>query len=121
MKNLKYLLLLCMTISLTVSCSSDDDNNDAPDSVHPLVGTWESSFSEDGISVSIEVTFNANNTGVMTSSATFNGFTESESENFTWSTDGNKLYMFDEEATYFINGDVLTINNEDGGLVLTRK
>lgn len=117
MKNFKYLFVVFFAVMLSVSCNSDDDNSsDLNDSA--LVGTWGITEIDEAFEIVVLITFNANNSGRLVSSFTFEGTTETETENFTWSTSGNKLTMSSggETAisTYFINGDKLTITEPSG-------
>lgn len=112
-------MLVALTVS--VSCSDDDDSMG-----NELVGTWELTESDDGISISIEATFNSNNKGTIASTFTFGGASETDNSNFTWSTDGNKLTMVmdgdTEVLTYSISNNKLTITDSDNdSTVLTRQ
>ncbi|MFO7719085.1 MAG: lipocalin family protein [Gillisia sp.] len=126
MKNFKYLFVLFFAVMLSVSCNSDDDSSrDLNDSA--LVGTWGITEIDEALDIEIEVliTFNANNSGRIVSSVTFEGETETETENFTWSTSGNKLTITSsgetEVVTYSINGNELTITDLDGEVVVFTK
>lgn len=117
MKKFKYLLIMVLALTLSVSCSDDNDDMDNDDK---LVGTWEMSEIEDGYEYSVLVTFKSNGTGTSVYVETFDGETETDSEIFTWSTDGNKLtILIDEDedtVTYSISGNTLTV----GESVFTR-
>jgi hypothetical protein len=120
MKNIKFLSVILLSVLLSVSCNNDADNiSDLNDSA--LRGVWESSEVDDGEELNITLTFNSNNTGSLVSKFTFDGETETESENFTWSTKGNKLTLIIYEdptiLTYSILGDKLTIMDEDGDVI----
>ena len=120
MKNVKYLLIMVLAVMMSVSCSKDDDND-----VNPIVGTWGLTETFDGEVIDIEIAFKANLTGTIMSSITFDGTTYDESDNFTWSTSGNKLtIVMDGETdvtTYSISGNKLTIDADGENLVLTRR
>lgn len=120
MKKMKYLLIMAMAVMMSVSCSKDDD-----DDVNPIVGTWGLTETIDGEVIDFEITFKENLTGTIMSSITFDGTTYDESDNFTWSTSGNKLtIVIDGETditTYSISGNKLTINVDDENIVLTRR
>jgi len=123
MKNLKYVMIMFLALTMSVACSSDDDHDSTKD---PLVGTWSVSESQEGLEISITATFNANFTGKLVTFFAFGGESESETENFTWSTNGNKLTLvIDGEtqvATYSISGNKLTITDDEGEiLILTRE
>lgn len=104
-----------MTLTLSVSCS---DDNDDMDNDSALVGSWEMSETEDGYDYSIVVTFRSNGTGTSSYVETYDGETDTDTENFTWFTDGNILTLTidgDEElVTYSISGNNLSITNEYG-------
>jgi len=121
MKKMKYLLIMVMAVMISVSCSDDDD-----DDVNPIVGTWEFTETFDGEVIDIEVTFMENLTGTLLVTYTYQGEIEiDESENFTWSTSGNKLTMvIDGDAdisTYLIVGNILTITSDGDVTILTRQ
>jgi hypothetical protein len=125
MKNIKYLFVVFLSVLLSVSCNNDDDNtNDLNDSA--LIGSWDFTEIEEGEELYINLTFNSNNTGTLVIKITFEGDTETESENFTWSTTGNKLTFKSSSEppsviTYSISGNKLTMTDEDGFVtVLTR-
>ena len=114
---------MLLTVSLSVACSDDDEKDGGNSS---LIGSWEVSESEDGIELNITATFNKNLSGTIVYAFTVEGETETETENFTWSTDGNKLTLVisgeTEVSTYSISGDKLTITDSEGfSTVLTRK
>ena len=121
MKNFKYLFIMVVAIMVAVSCNKDDDDND----VHPLVGNWGLTVSEDGYEMNVTVIFNADLTGSTAVIIELLGVEqEIENHSFTWSTDGDKLTMIidgvTEISTYSILGDKLTVTIEDGTTVLTR-
>jgi hypothetical protein len=119
MKNFKYLLIIFLALTVSVSCSDDDDDIDTD-----LVGTWEMSESEDGYEYSVLITFKDNGTGTIVAVETFDGEIDSESEAFTWGTDGNKLTIVidgdEETATYVILGDKLTVTDGNGVSIFTK-
>lgn len=120
MKKIKYLLIMVLALTLSVSCSDDNEDNNDSD----LVGTWKMSESEEGYEYSVLVTFKSDASGTIVSVETFDGETESDTENFTWGTDGNKLTLVidgdQETATYSISGNTLTITNEYGDSIFTK-
>ena len=123
MLKIKNLLFAFVLISFA-SCSSDDDDmGDVGNSA--LVGTWAMTESAGGIDFSLEATFNTNSSGTIVSVITLEGTPETETVNFTWSTDGDKLTLViageTEIFTYSISGDTLTITDQDGVTVLTRQ
>ncbi len=125
MKKFTYLIILSLVLISAASCSSDDDSgNEVNDPA--LLGSWGLSASEDGATLELTVTFNANQTGRSIITTTFDGETETETENFNWSTNGNKLMIESsgeevEELTYSISGNRLTITDSDGfATVLTK-
>tara|TARA_R100000935_G_scaffold13495_3_gene27080 strand:- start:1141 stop:1518 length:378 start_codon:yes stop_codon:yes gene_type:complete len=114
MKNIKYVLVLVFATIQAISCNSDDDSNsDVNDSA--LLGTWELTETFEGEELVVRVTFNANKTGISIYEYTFEGDTETETDNFTWSTNGNKLSITSsgetEVLTYSISGNKLTITD----------
>jgi hypothetical protein len=121
MKKFKYLLIMLVALTVSVSCSDDDDDMGS----NELVGTWGLTESDEGIAISIAATFNANFKGTIASTFTFNGESETDNSNFTWSTDGNKLTMVidgeSEISTYSISGNKLTVTNDGESTVLTRQ
>jgi len=123
MLKIKTLLFALVLVSFA-SCSSDDDNM-GDDGNSALIGTWAMAESGGGIEISVTATFNTNSSGTIVSVITFDGTPETDTQSFTWSTDGNKLTLtFDGETeilTYSIAGDVLTITDQDGDTVLTRQ
>ena len=124
MKTFKYLLIMVLTVSLTVACNNDDDEKSGGNS--SLIGSWEITESFEGIDYNITATFNENLSGTIVSVISLEGETQTETENFTWSTDGNKLTLIidgdTEVNTYSISGDKLTLTSDDGTVtVLTRK
>ncbi|MUP46745.1 hypothetical protein E0K83_13450 [Gramella sp. BOM4] len=125
MKSIKPLVLLFLSVLLSVSCNDDDDNgSDVNDS--SLIGSWEFTEVDEGEEFFVTITFNSNSTGVLTTEITFDGETETESENFTWSTSGNKLTIktSNEPAsilTYSVSGNRLTITDEDGFVTVLTK
>jgi len=127
MKTIKYLFILFVAVMVSVSCNNDDDDDYDDDyGDNALVGIWGLMESDDGVAISVTVTFNENLSGTIVTSETFDGETESEFESFTWSTDGNKLRLKldgeTEKLTYSISGDTLTVTDEDGETtVLTRQ
>lgn len=113
---------MIFAVTLSVSCSSDDDS--ASDS-NALLGTWETTASEEGFEIEVDVTFKANNTGSSNVSTTFEGETFSESDSFTWSTNGNKLSIVSggetDVVTYSISGNKLTITDDTDVSVFTKQ
>jgi hypothetical protein len=122
MKKFKYLLIMLVALTVSVSCSDDNDDMGS----NELVGTWGLSESDEGVAISIEATFNANFKGTIASTFSFGGESETDNSNFTWSTEGNKLTMIidgdTEISTYSISGNKLTITDDDSdSFVLIRQ
>ena len=119
MKNLKYLLIMFIAVTMSVSCSDDGDMD--KDS---LIGSWEMTESDSGLEYNLTVTFKSNSSGTMAAIVTFQGEEEMSSDSFTWSSDGNKLTLvMDGESntvTYSISGDKLTITDDEETMVLNR-
>ena len=114
---LSFVLFFALPILIT-SCDKDEE-------LSGLVGTWEYSDSEEGVSLSVSITFNSDNTGKMLLTMTYDGDTETESGNFTWSTDGDILSITEDGETtsvkYSISGNKLTITEDGEDMVFTRK
>ena len=97
MKKIKYLFVMFVAVMVSVSCSNDDDdgfddNFDDNFGDSALVGTWEWSEFDGQYEIKETVTFKENLSGTLVSSETFEGTTTiTESESFTWSTDGIAL------------------------------
>lgn len=125
MKHIKYLLVFVFAATLSLSCNNDDDNSSNPND-SALVGTWGATESEEGMEFSVRVTFNANGIGTLVSEATFEGETFTDTDSFTWSTNGNKLTInisgeASETGTYAISGNRLTITDTDGEVTVLTK
>ena len=123
MKKMKYVMIMLLALTLSVACSSDDDNDSTKD---PLVGTWSVSESQEGLEISITATFNANFTGKLVIFIAFGGESQSETENFTWSTRGQPINPGDRwrnsGGNLFHSGNKLTITDDEGEiLILTRE
>ena len=123
MKKIKYLFIMLAAVMVSVSCNNDDDDsfdNNFDDNFgdSALVGTWILTEFDNGVEFTETATFNENLAGTFVSASTFEGETESVSESFTWSTDGNKLRLIiggeTEILKYSISGDNLTVTTEDG-------
>ena len=113
-----------VALSVSVSCSNnDDEGGSSGDSA--LVGTWGITESIEGLEISLKVTFNANATGKIISVFTMDGESQTESDDFTWSTDGNKLTMIiageTEVSTYSISGNKLTVTQDGESTVFTKQ
>jgi hypothetical protein len=125
MKKLKYILIMFVAVMMTVSCSNDDDNDGVDSGDSALVGTWGISEAIEGLEISLKVTFNANATGKIISVFTMGGESQTESDDFTWSTDGNKLTMViageTDVSTYSISGNKLTITQDGDNTVFTKQ
>ena len=122
MKKFKYLLIMFVALTVSVSCGNDDDNDSDK---NDLVGTWAVSYSEYGDDIEITVDFYANLSGAYVLSLTTQGTTVNLNSYFTYSTDGNKLTMvMDGEtnvSTYSISGNELTITEDGDSIVFTRQ
>lgn len=121
MKKVKFLLIFIMIAMVSISCKKDDD-----DDINPIVGTWEVTETLDGDTISLEITFKENLSGILLTEVIYNGQTFSESDNFTWSTNGNKLTIVmngeTDTSTYSISGNKLTITDDgDDAVVFTKK
>jgi len=114
---LSLVLFFILPILIT-SCDKDEDLSE-------LVGTWEYTEIEQGFALSVSITFNSDNTGKTLLTMTFEGETETESGNFTWSTEGDILSVTEDGETtsvkYSISGNKLTITEDGEVMVFTRK
>ncbi len=122
MKNFKYLLIMFVALSVSVSSCNDDDD----DMGNPIVGSWGLSEADGGFEVDILATFKDNGTGTLAATITIQGESLTESDAFTWSTKGDQLTMTmdgeTEVSTYSISGDTLTITDDEGFVTqLTRE
>lgn len=120
MKKSIFIIILLTGITFLVISSCDKD-----DELSELVGTWEYSVTEQGVALSISITFKSDNTGKMLLTMTFGGETETESGNFTWNTAGDILSITEDGETtsvkYSISGNKLTITEDGEDMVFTRK
>lgn len=116
--NVIGVVFLVLLFSFFTSCNDEE----TPD---PLVGVWELSEVEDGITMTITLTFNSDNTGSVKVMVIIEGISESDTENFTYSTAANILTMTmggeSSEVTYSISGNKLTITEDGETLVFTKK
>lgn len=114
------LAFMMITVMMITSCDKKED-----ETVDPIVGTWEITETIEGFSMVITITFNADKTGFSKSEYGYEGEMETESESFTYSTNGNKLTVtVDGDAsvvTYSIIGNELTVIDEEEVLVFTKK
>ena len=105
---------------VTVSCSDDDNDID-----NDLVGSWEMTESDEEYEYKTTITFNSNGTGVVVSVETYEGETDTYNDNFTWGTEGDQLTVVldgqTETITYSISGNKLTLLDEFGSSVFTKK
>ncbi len=121
MNQIRYfsLTIFALLLIVVVSC----DKNDAAD--NPLVGTWEYVESFEDFSMTVTITFRADQTGTSIMVVTLAGETESETTNFTYSTSGTKLTLTESnESTvliYSVSGNKLTITEDGEQIVFTRK
>lgn len=122
MKNFKYVMIMFIALSVSLTSCSDDDD----DMANPLVGSWGLTEEDSGIEVSLVATFEENGTGTLMATITILDQSQTESDSFTWSTDGDQLTMTmdgdTEVSTYSISGDTLTITDSEGFVTqLTRE
>ena len=109
-------------VMAVASCNSDDDAGFE----NELLGTWEASESEIGMTVELTAKFNSNETGeFITTLLIGEQVVTNENFDFTWSTDGDKLTMImDGEtdiSTYSVSDDKLTITDSDGEVIVLTK
>lgn len=126
MKKLTYLFVLLMSMISVVSCNEDDlvdllNNEDSK----ALIGTWEYLESDDEYEEVITLTFNNNFSGLLEVKYTEDGYSESDTQEFTWGTDGKNLTLDLPEGleslSYSISGNKLRITDEDGDLLIFTK
>ena len=122
MKNFKYAIFLFMALAVSVSCSDDGDDEI---NGNPLVGSWIISESEAGFEISIRATFKQNSTGMLVTTVSIGGESESDSSGFTWSTSGDQLTLTidgqSEVSTYSISGNKLTITDDEGSVTVLER
>ena len=123
MKYIKYLLVMIFAVMVSVSCSSDDDSTSDSNA---LVGTWGLTAMDEGDELKATFIFNANKTGSLLTELTYQGMTDSYTENFTWATSGNKLTLTSSNSdpeilTYSISGNKLSITDDTGETIVFTK
>ena len=120
MKTLSTIGILTAFLILSTLNSCKDE-----ESINPIVGTWEYSGTMEGLKVTLTITFNTDLTGLMKTLIEFEGESESETLNFTYSTDSNKLTLImdgeSQVSSYSISGNKLTITDEGEEIVFTKK
>ena len=116
MKKIKYLSILILVLVMSVSCSDDSDGFD-----HPLIGKWVRAEISEDIKFDYEIIFSDDLTGTKTVTQTADGKSDSEIENFTWSTKGDILTMTGGEEpeilTYSILGIKLSVDLDSDGII----
>ena len=124
MKHVKYLFVLILALGLNISCSSDDDGGATVDE-SALIGTWETTVNDEEGEIKVAVTFNPNFSGTFKVTYDFEGQTFTDTDNLTWSTNGNKLTIMSDGdtdvLTYSINGNKLTTTDETGIVIVFTK
>lgn len=131
----KYMKLLMValfaTLSFTLVSCGDDDDDDAS----ALVGTWTSSWEEDGISVKAEVTFKNNGTFHSEGTYSYGGYSETYTSDGTYTVEGDPkdgavLYMsgvdsdgeaYSETDYIRIEGKKLIVTDEEGEQMVFKK
>ena len=120
MKTLSIIGILTAFLILSTLNSCKDE-----ESINPIVGTWEYSETLEGLKITLTITFNTDLTGLMKIVMEFEGQSESETVNFTYSTNSNKLTLImDGESQVFdysISGNKLTLTDEGEDIVFTKK
>ena len=120
MKKFSFVGMVVMIFVLTSVISCDKE-----ETADPIIGTWEYSFSEEGYSTTITFTFNSDNTGSLFAKYVEDGETETESFNFTYSTNGSTLSITGlgdiGELPYTIADNKLTIIEDGEVLIFTKK
>ena len=107
-----------MFIALSVSVSSCNDDDDDEIAGNPILGSWVLTEAEAGFEVSLLATFKENGAGTLTATVSIGGESQTETDNFSWSTDGDQLTMTmngeTEVSTYSISGNTLSITDSEG-------
>ncbi|NOR74154.1 MAG: hypothetical protein GQ525_03240 [Draconibacterium sp.] len=122
MKNLKFVFLMFMAISLAslISC-----NKEEVEEINTLIGTWSYTI-EFGELIEMTITFNEDYTGIVQIEYTDeDDYTEVETDNFTYSVSENELTLVidgeTEVTTFSISGNTLTIYADGEIIVLTKQ
>ena len=120
--NLLLITLLVTALGVFNSCDKDDEEiNYDPE----LIGYWMDSYNEEEGYVQLDILFfDEDGRGSIESKVITDESNESETAHFTYSTKNNTLTLEllgeTNKATYNINGDILTISDEDGSSEYTR-
>ena len=126
MKKLLFGLIALVSLVCFSSCSNDNEEGNNAKS-NSIVGTWEYTESEDGMTYYLRMTFKSNGRFTWVEGATYMG--EEDSETFTGEyecEDGYLSLYFDDgdyaEAEYEISNNKLYIYDDEGDyLVFKRK
>jgi len=105
---LLVLLVSLLAVGLVISCGDDNVKLDGT--------TWEASVTEDGITMTIAITFTATNYTMTMKGLPF--------ELGTYTVEGNTVFFTNSEGTYtgVVSGNTLTLKDDDGDdMVFTRK
>ena len=123
MKSYRFLLIVFLTLVLIVAASCEKDDDEVVDNI--IVGTREHVTSMEGFSMTLTMTFNANLTGTSKMVIVIGEVTESESTNFTYSTNESTLILTEGGETvrlkYFISGNKLTLIEDGEEIEFTKK
>lgn len=121
MQNLKIVCIVSIMIaSMTFTSCNKDEDSISPD----LIGTWIFEENMDGIETSEWITFNSNNTGTLSIEITEDGIKETETMEFTYTSDGKMLDVnLDDETisiSYSIANNQLTITDDGDTTTYTK-
>lgn len=124
MKKLLFGLIALVSLVCFSSCSNEEGNNAKSNSI---VGTWECTQSEDGVTAYDRLTFKSNGRFTEVIGATYQGEEYSETYTGDYECEDGYLYLYyddyDEvEVEYEISNNKLYIYDDEGDyLVYKRK
>lgn len=125
MKKLLFGLIALVSLVCFSSCSNDNEEGNNAKS-NSIVGTWEYTESEDGLTYYIRMTFKSNGRFSWVEGATYEG--EEYSDTYTGEYECEDVYLslyFDDgdyaEIEYEISNNKLYLYDDDVTLVFKRK
>ena len=124
MKKLLFGLIALVSLVCFSSCSNEEGNNAKSNSI---VGTWEYTESEDGVTIYDRLTFKSNGNFTEVISATYMGEEYSETYTGEYECEDGYLYLYYDdgdyaEVEYEISNNKLYIYDDEGDyLVYKRK
>ena len=122
MKWMKWFLVLGTVVAVglgATGCGGGDDGGG-----NSLTGTWHAqSLNGQPMPVGVALSITLNDNGTYTATTTYGGI--SAVETGTWSTEGGTLVSVHEGETeqvaYSLNGNTLTVSDQEGVFVLQRQ